>query len=265
MGSCATISALLVLLVLLTGCGPEMELRVPEVFGRPPFLADLERALAGEDKRQPAVRVTATDDQSEDGALGFVICAGSGDECRSLEFGDDGLIEATGTALAMSNNQAASDVPDRTGSLLLVLDRRREYLQKPIEEHIAELAAEHNLPVDIVIQESSESVDEFADRIFGLLSPVQALQALPVRGAVVAAGRAGTAVLRRIGPGASSAGGIPPLVVELFLSPSGNDLVEAGYPLAGSISYDFSGVADQFRAGRQSFETIRVPLRFFRY
>ncbi len=227
------------LLYLLSGCEGRPELHVPTEFTQSPLKDDLEVSLPG------VAFVTAGENDL------FQLCGSDGLGCRQLVFGSHGLEGSLSEAMDFMFREV------KVTSILLGIDSRYAELSSSDSIRFEEAA------VTVMVQTPMENIDSFVQAVTDEISILR--DGDDRWGAILVMGRAGPAVLRRLGLTSAASGDGGAVIMELFLPASGERLVQAGYPLVGAIGYDLERAEALFDANPQSDEPIHVPMRLFRY
>jgi hypothetical protein len=233
---------LVVSLSVLSGCSGKPKLSVPEEFLQPPLEDELKESLSG------VSIVSGGEDE------GFRLCTGNEEGCRKLIFGSSGIMESLTDAVDLLSRELGA------ATVLLAVDSHHAS-DIPREDLFGDKGSTR-----VVLQSPSENTDSFVQRLVDEMSALRGGD--EPWGAILMTGRAGPAVLRRLGPTGSpgsSAGDAGAIIMELFLPVSGEAVTRAGYPLVGAIGYDLEEARLDFESERDSNEPIHVEMRLFRY
>lgn len=222
--------------MLLVGCGPSTELRVPKELAQEPFLTDIEESLVGEDGTAK-VDLVAGDR--------FQYCPGSGAECLEIAFTDTRLADVIWEAYRV--------LIDREGCLRVFVIGGWERGDR-IEEVVTAIDGEYPETIDVILRTRGESTEDFVTRVLATVD-------VRTDGVVAIFGADSFELLPRMEPEGDAIGIIP----ELFLTAAGERIRDAGYPLIGAISPDMTTIFRNKGINDEEGGEIHVDLQLFRY
>jgi hypothetical protein len=242
-----------VVAIVLLGCSPTYEIRVPPEFAISSNVDDLRGALAPGDGATP--RRVAIVPHEEGTQPSFEIC-GSGDRgCRELTFAETGLVR--------SIDEVIDTVSERPGieRIIIVTDYRRRTVcdRFDADTDLETSAVGDSMSISCTSQGQDESLDRLVEAIDERID-------METDVVITVLGEATIEVIRRVGASGEDAGeeggGV---VAELFLPVTGRRLHTAGYPVLASIAYDFAQIFPISDPNDDESTQVYVPYGVFRY